>query len=222
MRKTKVTPNSRQAAIEIVSFARGDDETRAGLANYQFEADRIVACDGHRLAWQTCNPAVENPYVGLVDENGGAVDGEFPDYKPYLPGQPTMVFDVCSDGDWLPALKTIARLSKRPFGELAYDGVKLTASLKTCWPDASASLTIPLAAGELKPFKLGINLLFLWEALDAARRSDTRGKWYARVAIVDHVTPIVIDTTSGFYSITMPCSCEGAFTTKPEQTAQAA
>jgi hypothetical protein len=42
------------------------------------------------------------------------------------------------------------------------------------------------------------------------------------VSIVDHILPIRIDNGNGFYSITMPCRCDGAFTTKPEEAEQAA
>jgi hypothetical protein len=54
---------------------------------------------------------------------------------------------------------------------------------------------------------------WLWDAIDGARRSDGRGRWYARVSIVDHLTAVQIDNASGYFSITMPCRCENAFTT---------
>ena len=68
----------------------------------------------------------------------------------------------------------------------------------------TAKLTIPVVAGEPKPFKLGINLMWLWEANDGAKRSDGRGRWYARVSIVDHISPVQLDHTNGCFSITMP------------------
>jgi len=40
----------------------------------------------------------------------------------------------------------------------------------------TAKLTIPVVAGEPKPFKLGINLMWLWQAIDGAKRSDGRGR----------------------------------------------
>jgi DNA polymerase III sliding clamp (beta) subunit (PCNA family) len=160
---------------------------------------------------------------GLIDAAGNPIAGEFPDYKAVLPAsQPNVVFHVSSDSDWLPALKVIARLQKRPFGELAYDGNHLTVSLESTSPAVTAKLTIPVAAGDPKPFKLGINLAYLWEATDAAKRSDERGRWYARIAIIDHITPVTIDNTNGFYSITMPCHCDGGFVTQAGESKQAA
>jgi DNA polymerase III sliding clamp (beta) subunit (PCNA family) len=160
---------------------------------------------------------------GLIDAAGNPIEGEFPDYKAVLPTpQPNVVFHVSNDGDWLPALKVIARLQKRPFGELAYEGDHLALSLESTSPAVAAKLIIPVAAGDPKPFKLGINLAWLWEAIDATKRSDGRGRWYARIAIVDHITPVIIDNTNGFYSITMPCRCDGGFVTKADESKQAA
>jgi hypothetical protein len=59
-------------------------------------------------------------------------------------------------------------------------------------------------------------------AIDGARRSDGHGRWYARVSIVDHISPIRVDNTNVFYSITMPCRCDEGFVTKVESTEQAA
>ena len=39
--------------------------------------------------------------------------------------------------------------------------------------------------------------MWLWEANDGAKRSDGRGRWYARVSIVDHISPVQIDNTNG-------------------------
>jgi hypothetical protein len=221
MRKSKATLNSREWAMEIVSFARSKDATRYNLAGYNLEPNRVVATDGARLAWQEYGPIMPDA-KGLIDDQGKPLDGEFPDYKAVLPGSPNIVFHVSQDGDWLPALKTISRLDKRPFGELAYDGHNLTVSLKTTFPDVTAKLNIPVAAGDPKPFKLGINLAWLWDAIYGARRSDGRGRWYVRVSIVDHLTAVQIDNTNGYFSITMPCRCDDAFTTKPEPAEQAA
>ena len=222
MRKSKPILNSREWAMEIVSFARSKDATRYNLAGYNVEPNRIVATDGARLAWQEFGPIVPDSYHGLIDGEGNPAAGEFPDYKAVLPGSPNVVFHVSPDGDWLPALKTIARLHKQPFGELAYDGENLTVSLKTTFPNVALKLTIPVAAGDPKPFKLGINLGYLYDAIDGAKRSDGRGQWYARVSIVDHVSPVQIDNTNGFYSITMPCRCDGGFVSTAEQPKQAA
>ena len=79
-----------------------------------------------------------------------------------------------------------------------------------------------MAVGDPKPFKIGFNLAYLFDAIDGARRSDSRGRWYTRVAIVDHISPVQIDNTNGFYSITMPFRCDGSFVTKVEQPKQAA
>ena len=69
MRKNKVITYTRQWAMGIVSFARSKDETRYyNLAGFNLEPDgaleadgvrqrgRIVATDGHRLAWQRYPP----------------------------------------------------------------------------------------------------------------------------------------------------------------------
>jgi DNA polymerase III sliding clamp (beta) subunit (PCNA family) len=228
MRKNQASTYTRQWAMAIVAFARSKDETRYNLRGFNLEPDgefaadgfrrkgRLVATDGCRLAWQEYAPCPPDGTKGLIDEHGQPLAGEFPDYKTLLPGPPNIVFQVSSDGDWLAALKTIAHLNKRPFGELAYDGERLIVSLKLASPNVMATLMIPLAAGEPKPFKLGIHLAWLWDAIDAARRSDGRGRWYVRVSLVDHMSPIQIDNEHGFYSITMPCLTEGAFCWSPE------
>ena len=61
----------------------------------------------------------------------------------------------------------------------------------------TAKLTIPVVAGEPKPFKLSINLMWLWEAIGGAKRSDGRGSWYARASIVDHISLVQLDNTNG-------------------------
>ena len=53
-------------------------------------------------------------------------------------------------------------------------------------------LTIPVVAGDPKPFKLSINLMWLRGAIDGAKRSDGGERWYARVSIVDHISPVHI------------------------------
>jgi hypothetical protein len=78
-----------------------------------------------------------------------------------------------------------------------------------------------LSRGEPKPFKLNINLMWLWEANDGTKRSHERDRWYARVSIVDYISPIQIDNENGFYSIIMPCHCDKGFVTKAEPTDQA-
>jgi hypothetical protein len=218
MRKSKPILNNREWAMEIVSFARTKDETRYNLAGYNLELNRVVATDGVRLAWQEFRPIVPDSYHGLIDEQGNPADGEFPDYKAVLLSEFNVVFHVSSDGDWLAALKAIACLAQQPIGELAYDGARLTVSLKLTWPNVKAKLNIPVAAGDPRPFKLGINLMWLWEAIDGAKRSDGRRRWYARVSIVDHILPLQIDNTNGYFSITMPCRCDDGFVTKAKET----
>jgi DNA polymerase III sliding clamp (beta) subunit (PCNA family) len=209
--------------MEIVSFARSKDATRYNLAGCQLEPSRIVATDGHRLAWQEFTTGEGSEHGILVNDAFAPIDGEFPDYKAVLPGSPNIVFHVSTDGDWLPALKAMARLSEQPWGSLECGGDrKILARLETQSPDIKCALRIELAGGDPKPFKLGINLAFVHQALEAAKRSDGRGRWYARIAIVDHLTAVTIDNTNGFYSITMPCRCDGAFVTKPQDSQQAA
>src|SRR6267143_699869 len=101
MRKSKATIQSREWAMEIVSFARSTDETRYNLAGFNLESDRVVATDGCRLAWQECGPIVPDAH-GLIDAAGNPIAGEFPDYKAVLPApQANVVFHVSNDGDWL-------------------------------------------------------------------------------------------------------------------------
>jgi hypothetical protein len=216
MRKIKTIPNSREWAMEIVSFARSDDATRYNLAGFNLKLNRMVATDGCRLAWQEYGPAMPDSYHGLIDEHGNAAEGEFPDYKAVLPSSPNIVFHVSSDGDWLSALETIARLHKQPLGELAHDGEQLTASFKSTSPEVMAKLTILVAAGDPKPFKLGINLAWLWDAIDGARRSDGRGRWYARVSIVDQISPVRIDNTNGYYRAS-PCRADAMAASLPSR-----
>jgi hypothetical protein len=59
----------------------------------------------------------------------------------------------------------------------------------------------------------GINLTFLSQALAAAKRSDGRGRWSARITIRDEVTAVQSDNDNGFYLINIPRS-DGAFVTK--------
>ena len=231
MRKNKVITYTRQWAIGIVSFARSKDETRYyNLAGFNLEPDdtleadgvrrrgRIVATDGHRLAWQGYPPFPPDGKRGLIDEHFNPLEGEFPDYKCCLPGKPKIAFYVCrGNQDWLPALKTIARIIERPFGTLECDGEHVSVKLESHSPTMKVSLAIPINGGNPKPFKIGINLWFLFEAINAAVKSNGVGTWFVRVSIVDELTAIAIDNdATSFYSITMPCRADGAFCWKPE------
>jgi hypothetical protein len=69
MRKSKATIQSREWAMEIVSFARSTDETRYNLAGFNLEPNRVVATDGCRLAWQEYGPIVPDAH-GLIDAAG--------------------------------------------------------------------------------------------------------------------------------------------------------
>ena len=218
MRKIRLTPNTRQWAMSIVDFARSEDESRYNLCGYQFETDRVIACDGRQLAWQTCT--ADNCHTGLVSEHGTPAEGEFPDYKAILPNEPTISIEVTLDTEWLGMLKQIAKLSKRPWGNLACDGKTLTVTFISKIPNLVVTLALPTDNDDLKPFKIGFDLMLLWKAFDAAQRSADTSCSIAQLKIIDHVSPIVISNAHGFYSITMPCRCDGAFTIEPEQTAR--
>jgi hypothetical protein len=214
--KTKVIKYSREWAMGIVDFARAADGGRhlySGLTCYGWEAGRIVATDGHRLAWQTYN-LVQPEATGVIDKTGALVpDAQFPDYKAVLPGTPNIEFSLDLTAGQFAALRLLSRLDDhdhKAHGALSFDGEQMAVTYLGPVGDMTASLRLTYM-GEPKPFRVGISLRYLWEALDACRRSC--GNYaHANVAIVDHNTAIAI-RVGGFYSITTPKHLDDAFTT---------
>jgi len=45
--------------------------------------------------------------------------------------------------------------------------------------------------------------MWLRGAIDGAKRSDGGERWYARVSIVDHISPVQLDNTNDCFSITL-------------------
>jgi hypothetical protein len=207
--KAKVIKYSREWAMEIVDFARAADGSKHHY--YSWEADRIVATDGHRLAWQSYSPT-QPEAAGVIDKTGAPVpDAQFPDYKAVLPGTPNIEFALKLDASQFAALKLLSRLddgSYKAHGALSFDGKQMTVTYLGPVGDMTASLRLTYM-GKPKPFRVGLTLRYLWEALDACRRS---GNIFADVAIVDHNTAIAI-AAGDFYSITMPKQLDNAFTT---------
>lgn len=208
MRKEK---DNLQTAIAIVKFARSNDAARYNLNCYSVEETRVVATDGHRLAWQTFPEAVIEAGLikpGLIDDKGDpAPEGhQFPDVTGVIPQAFKVTFHITGnkDGDWIKALKALSKTSDKPYGTIEANGDgKVWVRFKNEFIKASIELTGKI--GPAYTFCVGVNLVYLYEALDACRRSDGRGNWCARVSLFDENSPIRIDNkTSGFYSLTMP------------------
>ena len=220
--KQSLTPGTRAWARKIVDFARNPE--RPHLLAWHDEPDRVVATDGHRLAWQQ---AWLEPREGtaLVDEDGKLVEGagEFPAYEQFVRAAdavPAARFHLDARGDWMPRLKKLVALGERAFVVWTCDG-KGRMTITLIEPRLSATMDIPVGAGDPAAFRIGINARYLWDVLNAANRSGER-RLFARVSIYDAVCPIHIDNDNGFYSLTMPTRLDGAFVGHPEQEEESA
>jgi hypothetical protein len=197
-------------AMGIVDFARYKDETRLPAHNkivgFKIEPTRVVAVDGVRLAWQETSFPTAEAMCGRYDDKAVCIDhlGEFVDYQSLITqDEPIVKFALADEKDWLAALKRIARLHKEPYGTLeSGNNEDVIVTLITRSPLIKAMLNIPCALRPPKSFEIGVNLMYLWEALDAAYRSDDRS--YPKISIYSDKDPIKIETDSGFMCLTMP------------------
>lgn len=220
MAKSELIPGTRAWARQIVGFARSEDETRPNLAGWNDEPKRVVASDGYRLAWQQCWNEPRTETVLLEADGVTPFNGAFPDYTQIihdLESKPAPVrFHLDTRGDWMSTLKRLARLGEKPLVVLDCNGKGLlTVTLKE--PLLEASLKI-VSGGEPAAFRIGVNALYLWEALNAVKASRLGTGFYARISIYDDNLPIQIDNDNGFYSLTMPVRIDGQFVSVANET----
>jgi DNA polymerase III sliding clamp (beta) subunit (PCNA family) len=202
-------------AMKIVDFAQCKDRKRDKIVGFKVEPNRVVATDNHRIALQEVSELIPEATCGRYDEKCVSIDnmGKFADIKAVLPkGKPAITFTLQGKGDWLTALNGIAKMHRQPYGTLESDGEKVIVTLSTMSPSMEAKLEIPCELDPLKPFKIGIDLMYLWEALDAAYRSDIRSRPGISIYAVD--AAIKINTDYGFMCLTMPTREDGAFVTR--------
>lgn len=209
-RKARIEQGTMQWAMKLVDCARISDIDRPNLTNFNVTDKRVFATDGHRLFSQRYT--VEQPLRGIVDTNGAVVtDGEYPDISRVVSKHWNIAFTVPKSDETMQALKAITKISDNPFGDIESDGDKVTVVYENTGFGISARIDL-MVAGGAKPFKVGINLEYLYEALKANWDS---GAQFATVKVADELCPVCITGSKGFFSITMPLRVDGAFCWKP-------